>query len=649
MRLTDLVCVSLLLVLVQFGVAEDQTTIDRLRADVKQLASDEWEGRGVGTEGLNKAADYIAQNFRDAGLNVTAAGGDAFQDFNINNGAELGSPNGITFLSPDGEVALEMGQDFEVCSFGSAGSVAGELVFAGYGIISKNPDYDDYENIDVKDKIVIVMRHNPQQTNPHGPFAVAHGVSRHADLATKLSKAFGQGAKAILFVNDPYTHRHEREQLEAKLVEAKQEVERLEKANDNEEALKTAKTHLGQVQEILDTFEDDPLMPFGYAGTRSGQSIPAFHMTRAACDRILTAALGKTLADVESEIDESGKPSSHVLDGFKAKVEANLKTIHVPVRNVIGVLEGHGEHQNETVVIGAHFDHLGFGGNGSLLPGSKEIHNGADDNASGTSGLLEIARQLGHRKEHLARRIVFIAFNGEERGLLGASEYVKNPLFPLTETVAMLNMDMIGRFDGRLTVYGTGTSSIWDPFLDQSEIAGELKLIRKPEGFGPSDHSAFYGKQIPVLHFFTGIHDDYHRPGDDWDKLNYQGISRVVDLVVEVATDVANRSDRPDYLEIKGQGTLTRTGSRPYFGSIPDFSEESKGYAISGVSPDSPADKGGLKGGDVIVEMGGRKIGSLDDFDLALRELSPGEQVDVTVLRDKAEVKLKVTLASPKN
>ena len=630
------------------NAAEKAVDAERLFNDVKQLASDEWEGRGVGTDGLRKAAEFIAESFREAGLNVTAHEGDAYQDFTINDGAELGEPNRVRLRTSDGEIELEQGKDFEVCSFGSSGNFEGELVFAGYGIVAKDQEYNDYEHVDVKDKVVIIMRRNPKQSDPHGPFAVGHGISRHAGLTTKVSKAFSRGAKAILFVNDPYTGRSEREKLESRLADAKADVEKLRVAENSEDELKTAMTHLEQVEKILNEQNSDKLMEFGYAGTRSGTSVPIVHITQEVCNQILKSA-GKTLTELETQIDATGMPASIDIPDFRANIETSLEVVRVPVRNVIGVLEGDGPHADETIVIGAHFDHLGRGGNGSLSPQSKEIHNGADDNASGTAGLLELARRLGSRQEPLARRIVFIAFNGEERGLLGAYEYVKNPLFPLESTVAMLNMDMIGRLDEKLTVYGTGTSSIWETILGESTTAKEMTLVRKPEGFGPSDHAAFYGKKIPVLHLFTGIHDDYHRPTDDWDKLNVAGMSQIVDLLEEITLAVANHSERPDYIEIAGSATLSRSGSRPYFGSIPDFSEEIKGYAISGVSPGSPADKGGLKGGDVIVELGDKKIGGLDDFDLALREFSPGEQVDVTVLRDGQNVKLKVTLATPKN
>ena len=336
------------------------------------------------------------------------------------------------------------------------------------------------------------------------------------------------------------------------------------------------------------------------------------------------------------------------MTGWKAQGEASLDVIRKPVRNVVGVLEGRGPLASETIVIGAHFDHLGFGGEGSLLPGSEDIHNGADDNASGTAGLLELARRFGERGPQ-SRRIVFLAFTGEERGLLGSAEYVKEPLFPLEQTIAMFNMDMIGRLENdRLTVFGTGTSPVWDAEVDAAAAPQKLEISKKPEGFGPSDHSSFYAKKIPVLHFFTGTHSDYHRPSDDWQKVNAPGMERIINAVDQIVQDTLTAAARPEYVHIAARAMLERTGSRPYFGSIPDFSSDAEGYAIQGVAPDSPADKAGLQGGDLIIRFGDQKIGGLDDFDLALRNYSPGEEVPVVVLRKGQEVELKVTLAAPR-
>jgi hypothetical protein len=631
----------------------------RLVRDVKLLASDEWEGRGLGTQGINKAADYIRTEFEKAGLNITADGGDAYQDFEVVNGVELQGTNELKFVGPDGQtIPLEMKKEFEVGSFGASGKLDTPLVFVGYGIDAEK-DWNDYEGIEVKDKVVVLMRRTPMQGKKDGLFS-GHGAAQYGALRTKVSNAFRRGAKGIILVNDPYTARDELEKLNESLTKANDRVVEsavaFDAAKDDQVAearkkLAEAVKHQREVKEQVEKHDADPLMAFGYGGGKSGESVPIFHIKREVLDKVLTLALKKTTNDIEKEIDETGKSMSVALDGWKAVGEADLKVIRVGIKNVIGVLEpASGPLADETIVVGAHYDHLGFGEEGSMLPGSKEIHNGADDNASGTAGLLELAYRLGQQKGKLPRRIVFIAFTGEERGLLGSAQYVKTPDFPLEKTIAMFNLDMIGRLDGdKLTVYGTGTAPVWDAMLDAANKQTGFELTRKPEGFGPSDHSSFYAKKIPVIHAFTGLHPDYHRPADDWDKLNVPGMRRVCDLYETMILETARAEKRPEYIEIKGNAQMAREGSRPYFGSIPDFNSEAKGYPIQGVAPGSPAEKGGVKSGDVIIGVGTDKVGSLDDFDLALRKFKAGQEVEITVQRASEVVKLKVTLARPRS
>ena len=244
---------------------------------------------------------------------------------------------------------------------------------------------------------------------------------------------------------------------------------------------------------------------------------------------------------------------------------------------------------------------------------------------------------------------MFIAFTGEEAGLLGSARYCKHPVFPLEKTIAMLNMDMVGRLkEEKLIVYGTGTSPRWEEELKRCNTDTGFKLIFKPEGFGPSDHSSFYAKKIPVLHFFTGEHADYHKPSDDWEKINISGMARVADLMEKIIEDTAERTERPEYVAIKGVGGPSRGGNRPYVGTIPEFGNEEPGYAISGVSAGSPGDKGGLKGGDRIVKLGNVKVSNLDEYDAALRKFAAGDEVDFVVVRENKEMTLKVKLEPPR-
>lgn len=626
----------------------------RMLADVRTLASDEYEGRGIGTEGLNKAAAYIETAFREAGLNVTVDNGDAFQEFSVSNGAILEDGNALTLTDATGKATtLTIDKEFRTCSFSEPGKVDGELVFVGYAIEAEG--YNDFTGIDVKDKTVLLVRRTPKQGDPHAGFG-----ERDAALKTKLSHCYRKGAKAVLIVNDSVSFIREKSALAGKLSEAKDKVlAAAEKATaptltDSERPtaqaeLTAAVAHATQLRTMVTNFEADPLMEFGYGGEKSGDAIPTFHVKREIISPLLKTITGKTLAELEATIDETGQPASQVLTGLRVSGQASLRVEKVGVKNVIGVIEGDGPLRDETIVIGAHYDHLGHGEDGSLQPGSKEIHNGADDNASGIAGLLELVRRLSGRTDKPKRRLVFVAFTGEERGLLGSAHYVKDPLYPLEQTVAMFNLDMIGRMDGnKVTLYGTGTSAFWNERIDKAAEAAGLALAKKPEGFGPSDHSSFYAKKIPVLHIFGGLHPDYHRPSDDVEKINAVGMRQSAEFFEQMIVETLQAPARPDYIEIKGQASIERAGSRPYFGSIPDFNSDQKGYAIMGVAPGGPADQAGIKAGDVIIQLGEDKIGGLDDFDLALRKFRAGDQADVTVRREGNDVKLKITLGKPR-
>ncbi len=636
-------------------------TQDRLKSDIQYLASDKLQGRGVGTQGLNLAADYVRKQFQQAGLDVKQVDGDAYQKFKLVTDVKLGSPNAVTFSGPKGEsIELAIGDDFEVCAFGGSGTIQGEMVFLGYAIDAAKDHYSDLKDVDLKDKIAIIMRRTPRQGDEQSPFAAPHGgISRHASLQSKVSNAFGAGAKAILFVNDPHSNRENALQALKRAQNAVVTAAVAFDATDTDDVntLKETRRQLKVAVERLEAEKTrqkqgpaDPLMKFGYARSGNSGAVPIVHITHKVLDPILKTALKTNLAGLESDINKDFQPKSQPLPGWSVQLKTAINTVRTEVKNVIGVLEGKGPHKDETIVIGAHYDHVGLGGTGSLAPGSKEVHNGADDNGSGTVSLIELARRLAGRKNRLPRRIVFIAFTAEELGLIGSARYVKEPVFPLDNTVAMFNMDMVGRLrNQKLTVFGTGTAPRWKPMIQAKGKQHEFSLTLKPSGFGPSDHSSFYGKKIPVLHFFTGTHSDYHRPGDDWPKLNLAGMESIVGMLEEIVVETAMNPERPKYVALASRAQVNRSGSRPYFGSIPDFGTDGpKGYPISGVSPGSPAQKGGLKGGDLIVKIGPTKIGGLDDFDLALRKFQGGDEVTVTVVRDGKTKTLKVTLAKPR-
>jgi hypothetical protein len=655
--------------------AANKSAEDRLFSTVKYLASDDLEGRGLETKGIHTAAEYIAAEFRKAGLKTDLYDGGPFQKFELNTGAKLGpdAKNRLVFSgavvkdAKDQQIKLKLGEDFQTLTAGGSAVLRQlPLVFVGYGITAKDLGYDDYAGVDVKGKAVVILRHEPQQNNPHSKFE-GKKPSRHALFRTKISNAIEHGAAAIIFCTSETEIQngvaHVRKRLDTALAEL--EKSRAAMAADPEATLAELDKHreiiakqAAQVVMWAKRMQQaaDPLLGMNRAGEGSGgRTIPVLHCRREVIDRIAKGYLGKSLATVEHEIDRDLKPQSQRIGNWSVSGETRVNQTRVAAMNVVGVLEASGPLAEETIVIGAHYDHLGFGGRGSLAAGAhgkqapKVIHNGADDNASGVAALLEIARRLAAHKDELKRRVVFIAFTGEESGLLGSARYVKDPLVPLDKTIAMLNFDMVGRMkDNQLVIFGTGSASEFDALLTRQIKDRGIKLKKNASGYGPSDQTSFYAKKIPVMHFFTGTHKDYHRPTDDSDKVNARGMRRVVELVEDVALEIAATDKRPTYREVKSPRSIAKAGARPYFGSIPDFSGEGSGYKISGVAGGGPADQGGLKSGDAIVLFGESKITNLDDFDNALRKYKGGDKVKLTVRRGSKDVKLEVTLDPPR-
>jgi len=312
----------------------------------------------------------------------------------------------------------------------------------------------------------------------------------------------------------------------------------------------------------------------------------------------------------------------------------------VPAYNVVGVLEGSDPVlKNEYIVIGAHYDHLGRGGDGSLAPRAGEIHHGADDNASGTAGLIELARIFGAQRPKLKRSLVFIAFGGEEEGLLGSNYYVNHPLVPIDKTIAMINMDMIGRMkDSKLMIGGVGTATEWRQLIGQSDFT----LALSEDGYGPSDHSSFYIKRIPVLFFFTGTHTDYHKPSDTFDKINYNDEARVLSMVARIVRDVDAADKRLTYMTAKSEPPRTG-GFRVYLGTIPNYADTTDGLLLDGVRDDSPAAKAGLKAGDRVVKIGNHDIKNVYDYTQALGEMKAGQEYVIEVVRGTERLTLKIT------
>ncbi len=591
----------------------------RLRADVEWLAAPERAGRGPGTPGIDAAADWIGKQFARIGLESPDQRPEPYQPFEMTLEAKLGpsEKNTVEIIGPPDDsgvapvIPLELGRDFTPLAIGASGTFDLPLVFAGYGITAPAEKYDDYAPLaaDTKAKgaAVIVLRQEPQKNDPHGAFE-GNLTSEHAALTRKLANASEHEARLVVFCDD-------------------------------EDA------------------EGEPLMRFNYAGEGSdSRTTPVLHVRRSVVDDVMRRSIGQSLDDIQARIDETLDPASSPLEGWRLRGSTAIERTKTQARNVLGLLRGAGRAATaaapviparETIIVGAHYDHLGFGGSASAAPGEQAIHHGADDNASGTALLLEVARRLADAGP-LPRNVLFVAFSGEERGLLGSAHYTANPVLPLDDTVAMVNFDMVGRLaDNKVIIYGTGTARSFDALVDRLGKAHGFDVAKEPGGFGPSDHASFYAKKIPVFHVFTGTHADYHRPTDTADKINYEGLARLAGLAVDLVRDIAESPERPAYVEIASP-QFARGGDRPYFGSIPEFGKPGNGYAISGVSKDSPAARGGLKGGDRIVRLGESAITNLEDFDSALRKHKGGDTVAVVVVRGDAEVTLEVTLGPPR-
>jgi hypothetical protein len=397
----------------------------------------------------------------------------------------------------------------------------------------------------------------------------------------------------------------------------------------------------------------DQLLVFNYTALGATPSpLPIVQVRRAVMDDIVQSTMGKTLAEIETDISRDLKPRSSVLTGWSAKVEVTVHRKTLAVKNVVGVLEGSGALADETVVVGAHYDHLGYGGPGSLAGRNvKAIHHGADDNGSGTTALLELARRFGRMPNREGRRLVFMAFSGEESGLLGSEHYCKNPLFPLQKTVTMVNLDMVGRLrpakdseQDKLIVYGTGSAKTFDVLIEELNRGFKFKLQKVPSGFGPSDHASFYAKSIPVFFFFTGDHPDYHRPSDTADKINVHGMRRVTDLVENLVSYLAAVPERPQYVKVTGSSGATPGFEGPRLGIRPSYDDDKEGVLLEGVAEGGAAEKAGLKAGDRITEMAGKPVKNLEAYMALLKGQKKGDSLEVGVLRDGKPIKMTVKL-----
>ena len=602
-----------------------------LRTHVEYLASEKLEGRRTGETGATFAAGYVANTFASyklkAGFSSIANGktnANYMQTFPFVTGVEMaerGNTFSLDVTKADGQkLTFSEERAFKPVGFSPNGQVDDrEVVFAGYGITSDELKYDDYKNLDVRNKIVLVFDGTPDKDgSPHSAWA-------RFDARAKALIAKEKGAAGLLLVS-------REEKLEA-----------------------------------------DKLAQLKYDQTLGEAAIPTMIVSRKTGADVL-ATDEKGLTDIEKVLAMKKDSSVKVSVGTDSKAiigfRVNLIKNQADAYNVVGILEGtDATLKNEAIIIGAHYDHLGRGGSGSLAVNSKEIHYGADDNASGVSAMLELVRRFSAERKN-KRTIIFIAFGGEEEGLLGSKFYVNNPAFPLAKTVAMINLDMVGRLkDEKLNVGGIGTASEWKSLVETrnkttvtlpgNEIKdGDKKvnfqhdvyfspftLALNEDGFGPSDHSSFYAKQIPVLFFFTGTHTDYHKPSDTAEKINYQGLLKITNYVGEIVKSIDANPLKPTYAVAKSSGMMGRTGFNVSLGTVPSYSESTDGMTLDAVRDNSSAQKAGLRAGDKIVKLAGRDVRNVSDYTFVLGEMKAGAEYEVEIVRGAERLTLKIVPA----
>jgi hypothetical protein len=643
---------------------------ERLRERVTYLASDKLEGRRTGTPGARLAAEYIVREF--ARYRLRPGGTEAVEDrrymqqFPFVAGVALGKGNVMLFTprippltgaanqTPVGaksasSLDLRLGEDWMPLGFSSSRKLSdAPATFVGYGITAKDLSYDDYAGAAIGGRIAVAFAGTPDGDNPHGKFARYEGVRWKAIAAREA------GALALVII-------------------AREE-----------------------------NFKDEPLVRLRYDNSSGDAGLPVVVISRQAAARILsTGGLPTPLAELEKiarnitpnatpGATPSGNPAiqqnlASLLANLMLTISTDIERRNAPASNVVGILEGTDPKlKTEAIVIGAHYDHLGRGGEGSLAPKEGEVHHGADDNASGVAGMLELARLFSTFRPR--RTIIFIAFSGEEEGLLGSNYYVNHPAVPLTQTIAMINMDMIGRLkDNKLIVGGVGTSQEWRSWIEAANVPFGVKIalntsgpvtttgnnslrgnvfipltsvipdIGQPfsltlneDGYGPSDHASFYAKQVPVLFFWTGTHEDYHKPSDTADKIDYKAEARIISLIASVVRLVDMNERRPTFTVAKSEGAGRTMGFKVYLGTIPNYADSNDGLKLDGVREDSPAAKAGLKAGDVIVKLAGRDVRNVYDYTYILGEMKAGEEYEVEILRDGKPLKLKLTPAARK-
>ena len=556
-----------------------EITIPEIEGHITYLASEELKGRYPGTPEDRQAEAYIAGEFRKEGLQLYD--GTGLQYFEVVQEIEPGPDNHFRWDTQ----SLQLGTDYAPFAFSHSGTVRAGVVFAGYGFQIDNEElhWDDYASLDVAGKWVLILRGVPGEQESSSPYINYSEDRGKALLASDL------GASGVIFVSG-------------------------------------------------NSFDpDDQLVTL--TGRQAPVSIPVVQLSRTAADQLMAAAGQNSLSALESLLTESQHPASFAT-GIEADAEVDLQPKEMETANVIATLQGsHPGLKNEYVVIGAHFDHLGMGGpvSSSRTPDTVAVHHGADDNASGVAGVLEASEWLNAHVP--ARSLLFATFGAEEMGIIGSKYLVENSPINVDSIQVMINMDMIGRLneDRQLQIGGVGTSPGLKSLVESINSNYGFKLKFASEGYGPSDHAAFYAMDVPVLYFTTGAHSDYHTPEDKASAINLEGTREVIAFVSEVAAALANQHDRIAFTEA---GPKVQGSSRSRYGGItlglmPDMTYDGdEGMPVMFVTEGRPAAIGGIQKGDIIVAIEGKKVGNVYDYMSRLEPLKEGMSIVVRVKRD---------------
>ncbi len=566
------------------NIDNPEISIAELSSHIEYLASDSLEGRYPGTDGDLLAANYIAKQFKDFGLeNLTK---NYLQNFEIVTSVKAGESNSFIY---NNDTAV-LNTDFTPLSFSENTSLRAEVCFAGYGfnIDSDNIKWNDYDGIDFEGKWLMLLRGEPEIDSLESPYM------KFSSDRDKVMLAKDMGAAGVLLVSGPGFS-----------------------ARDN---------------------LDEPSKMVGSTG------MPVFQISRKLANTFFEGT-DYTIEKLEETLNSERKPLSFAMD-MTIEAISNIEQEKTNTYNVVGFLEGNDPIlKNEYIVIGGHYDHLGWGGEGSSsrMQDTLAVHYGADDNASGIAAVIEIAEKFAASKKELKRSVFFVAFGAEEMGLLGSKFFVDEKMIAPENISIMLNMDMIGRLsaDNDLEISGAGTAKELKDLLKKDSM--DLQLALSDEGYGPSDHASFYGTDVPVLHISTGAHLDYHTPFDTFDKLNMEGLKLVADFVFTLANKVNGLDYKLSFTEAGPKtGNVSRKRMGVTLGIMPDFAGKVKnGLRADFVIEGKPAYKGGMKKGDIITAINGKSINNIQDYMYRLSKLKFGQTISVEVIRgEKKEILL---------